>query len=152
MLQLNEAFIATFLFPFAAFMVEDFHVVSRSEDIGYYAGILASVFFGAQFCTSFFWGHISDKVGRKLAMLTGLVGSVVGLGVFGFSRTYAQAILGRALSGALSGNIGASILRARFRVFSAAHTHAHTHTELASHPPCAHAIADAMPGARVATA
>lgn len=114
-LQLNEAFTATMIFPFAAFMVEDFNVVSRPQDVGFYAGILGAVFFGAQFCTSFLWGRVSDHIGRKLSLILGLIGSTMGMFVFGMSRTYAQAIIGRFMSGALSGNVGARAPSARVR-------------------------------------
>jgi MFS family permease len=52
------------------------------------------------------WGAISDQYGRKFALLTGTFGAAIGMAVFGSAKTYAQAILGRALCGLLSGNLG----------------------------------------------
>jgi MFS family permease len=52
------------------------------------------------------WGVISDRYGRKFALLTGTFGAAIGMAVFGSAKTYSQAILGRALCGLLSGNLG----------------------------------------------
>ncbi|KAF8398152.1 hypothetical protein HHK36_017078 [Tetracentron sinense] len=50
------------LFPFLYFMIRDFHIAKREEDIGYYAG--SSFMFGRAL-TSIFWGIIADRYGRK---------------------------------------------------------------------------------------
>lgn len=52
------------------------------------------------------WGIISDKYGRKLALLSGVFGAAIGMAIFGSAKTYTQAIIGRALCGLLSGNLG----------------------------------------------
>lgn len=52
------------------------------------------------------WGIISDKYGRKFALLTGVFGAAIGMAIFGSAKTYSQAIIGRALCGLLSGNLG----------------------------------------------
>jgi MFS family permease len=92
------------LFPFLAFMIEDLGY--SGHRLGYYAGGLAAAFCGAQFCSSILWGMISDKYGRKVAIVVGTFGTAIGMFVFGSARTYIQAIAGRALGGFLCGNIG----------------------------------------------
>jgi MFS family permease len=92
------------LFPFLAFMVEDFGY--EGHRLGYYAGMLAASFCGAQFFSSYFWGKISDRYGRKPAMILGLFGAAVGMAIFGTSKIYAQAVAGRLIAGFLSGNLG----------------------------------------------
>jgi MFS family permease len=87
-----------------AFMVEDFGY--HGHELGYYVGGLASAFCAAQFCSSVFWGKISDTYGRKVAVISGTFGTAVGMLVFGTAKTYPQAICGRLLSGFLSGNLG----------------------------------------------
>jgi MFS family permease len=74
--------------------------------LGIFAGLLAATFSGAQFCSSMVWGMISDRYGRKFALLTGVFGAAIGMAIFGSARSYTQAILGRALCGLLSGNLG----------------------------------------------
>ncbi len=44
-----QVFSSSMLFPFVAFMVEDFGITDNKSDIGYYAGALASCFSFAQF-------------------------------------------------------------------------------------------------------
>lgn len=99
------------LFAFAAFMVEDLIPGLPEENVGYYAGVLAASFQAAQCCTSIAWGRISDRVGRKPALLVGLVGSIVALIVVGFAPSYGIAVLGRVLAGSLNGNISAMLPR-----------------------------------------
>jgi MFS family permease len=81
-------FLVDLLFPFLAFMVEDMGYTG--ERLGYHAGLLAASFCGAQFCTSVPWGMISDRYGRRIAIILGTLGAGIGMFIFGFSKTYAQ--------------------------------------------------------------
>jgi hypothetical protein len=74
--------------------------------LGYHAGALAGTFCAAQFFSAVPWGRFSDKFGRKPGIILGVIGAAIGMLVLGFSKTFLQAIAGRALSGFLSGNIG----------------------------------------------
>lgn len=71
-------------------MVEDLGY--RKERLGVYTGILAASFCSAQFLSSLPWSWVSDKYGRKAALISGLLGSAVGMAIFGTSTTYAQGI------------------------------------------------------------
>jgi MFS family permease len=53
---LSESFSITMIFPFLAHMVRDFGVAENEEDIGFYAGWIASSFNLAQFIAAFMWG------------------------------------------------------------------------------------------------
>jgi MFS family permease len=53
-----------------------------------------------------FWGRLSDKVGRKPILLTGLAGTGISMLMFGFAPNLPVALLARAVGGALNGNIG----------------------------------------------
>lgn len=103
-LQIAEAMNIYVLFPFIVAMVEDFGY--SGAELGYYTGGLAAAFCGAQFVTAVVWGKLSDKYGRKPILIFGTFGAGLGMLIFGFSRTYTQAILGRVVSGLLSGNLG----------------------------------------------
>jgi len=83
------------------------------EDLGYtghrlgvYAGGLAASFSGSQFLSSYLWGKISDKFGRKPSVVIGTLGAAVGMLIFGLSKSYTQAVIGRCIAGLLNGNIG----------------------------------------------
>ena len=88
-------------------MILDFGYSSTLRDAGYSSGFLASSFFFAQVLTSYAWGWLSDRVGRRPIMLFGAVGSSVSVLAFGFSRSYPWALCARSLSGLLS-NLGVS--------------------------------------------
>ncbi|CAM9383191.1 unnamed protein product, partial [Ectocarpus fasciculatus] len=104
MVQLCEGININVLFPFVAFMVEDFGYTGK--ELGYHVGALAATFCLAQFLSSVPWGALSDRVGRKPPVVLGVLGSAMGMVVLGFSETYGQAIAGRAISGLLTGNVG----------------------------------------------
>lgn len=52
---------------------------------------------------SFFWGWLSDRIGRKPVILIGLGGSMISFLGFGFSYTFPLAIISRSLGGLLNG-------------------------------------------------
>ncbi|KAI0316457.1 MFS general substrate transporter [Amylostereum chailletii] len=74
--------------------------------VGYYVGVMQSVFFATQALTVLHWSRISDVIGRKPVVLTGLVGLSLSMYCFGLSTTYWGAVFSRSLNGALNGNIG----------------------------------------------
>ena len=55
-----------------------------------------------QFLFAPFWGHLSDRVGRKPILLLGLVGNAVGLFLFGVSSGLVELYAARGLSGLMS--------------------------------------------------
>jgi MFS family permease len=67
-------------------MIEDMGYTG--EQLGYHAGILGAAFCGAQFCTSVLWGVISDRFGRKPAIIVGTAGAGLGMLVFGFAKSF----------------------------------------------------------------
>ncbi|KAI8601236.1 major facilitator superfamily domain-containing protein [Dissophora ornata] len=58
------------------------------------------------FCTSIFWGYMSDRYGRRPILLLGLCGSTVACIFFGLSKSLAWAITSRSMCGLLNGNVG----------------------------------------------
>ncbi|CAH1768179.1 13673_t:CDS:2 [Entrophospora sp. SA101] len=103
---ISEPFNSTILLPFIYFMVRDFGVSDDDKEIGFYAGLIASSFFFAQFCFSIFWGYMSDKFGRRPILLFGLFGNMVTCFMFGLSKNLLWAIASRSTCGMLNGNIG----------------------------------------------
>ncbi|KAJ3214167.1 hypothetical protein HK099_007003 [Clydaea vesicula] len=86
-------------------MVRDFGL-GTEEEIGFYVGFIASSFSLAQLMTSILWGWLSDRVGRRPVLLTGLIGNAIATLSFGVSKNLIWAILSRAACGFLNGNIG----------------------------------------------
>ncbi|KAF9085796.1 hypothetical protein BGX29_001770 [Mortierella sp. GBA35] len=102
----SEPLTSTILFPFVYFMVTDFHITKNEDEIGFFCGLIASSFFFAQFCTSIFWGYMSDRYGRRPILLLGLCGSTIACIFFGLSKSLAWAVISRSMCGLLNGNVG----------------------------------------------
>jgi hypothetical protein len=94
------------IFPYVYFMIESFHITSDANRIALFAGLVTSVFAAAECVGAGFWGNLSDRIGRKPVLLTGLAGTGVSMIIFGFAPNLAVALFARALGGALNGNIG----------------------------------------------
>ncbi|CAM8968314.1 unnamed protein product [Rhodiola kirilowii] len=94
------------LFPFLYFMVKDFHVAKRDEDIGFYAGFIGSAFMVGRALTAVLWGTAADKYGRKPVILIGTIAVVIFNTLFGFSTNLWIAIATRFFLGALCGVLG----------------------------------------------
>ncbi|KAL2060918.1 hypothetical protein VTL71DRAFT_8970 [Oculimacula yallundae] len=94
------------IFPYVYFMVKDFKVAHSDAEISVYAGMVTSAFAFAEFSSGVPWGKLSDRIGRKPVLLTGLAGTALSMLIFGFSPNLPTALLARALGGLLNGNIG----------------------------------------------
>ncbi|KAB5536061.1 major facilitator superfamily domain-containing protein [Coniochaeta sp. 2T2.1] len=94
------------IFPYIYHMVEDFNITEDKSKISFYAGLVTSAFTFAEFSTGVLWGRLSDRIGRKPVLLTGLAGTGLSVLIFGFSPNLTVALIARALGGLLNGNIG----------------------------------------------
>ena len=79
---------------------------AKEGSVGLYVGSIASSFALAQFATNFFWGWLSDHIGRKPVVLTGTFLTAMSFVAFGFVRTFPQAIAVQAMMGLVNGNQG----------------------------------------------
>ncbi|XP_040991667.1 protein ZINC INDUCED FACILITATOR-LIKE 1-like isoform X1 [Juglans microcarpa x Juglans regia] len=94
------------LFPFLYFMIRDFHIAKREEDIGYYAGYVGSSFMLGRVLTSVFWGIVADRYGRKPVIIIGSITVVIFNTLFGLSVNFWMAVTTRFLLGSLNGLLG----------------------------------------------
>ncbi|TFK75082.1 MFS general substrate transporter [Pluteus cervinus] len=101
-LQLSEPLTSNVIYPFAPQLIRDIGITHGNESqVGYYVGLMQSLFFLGQACTVLHWSRISDRVGRKPVILSGLFGLCFCMYGFGLSRTFWGLVLCRSLSGAL---------------------------------------------------
>ncbi|PWN53900.1 major facilitator superfamily MFS-1 [Violaceomyces palustris] len=91
--------------PFLFFMIDDFGVGGESE-VGFWAGIVSSVFFFAQFLTSLLWASVAEKRGRRFVLMVSLVGNAASLVLFGMATNLPTAIMIRLAQGLFNGAVG----------------------------------------------
>ncbi|KAK1318780.1 Protein ZINC INDUCED FACILITATOR-LIKE 1 [Acorus calamus] len=106
LVTLGTALPISSLFPFLYFMIRDFHIAKRVEDIGYYAGYVGSAFMFGRALTSIIWGMIADRYGRKPVIVIGTLSVVIFNTLFGLSMNFWMAISMRFLLGSLNGLLG----------------------------------------------
>ncbi|KAG2040637.1 MFS multidrug-resistance DHA1 sub-family [Suillus americanus] len=106
-LQVAEPLSSQVIAPFAPQLIRDIGITNGDEtSVGYYVGLMYSLFFAAQALTVLHWSRMSDHIGRKPVILTGLLGISISMYCFCLSTTFSGLVLSRALSGALNGNVG----------------------------------------------
>ncbi|KAF8071615.1 member of major facilitator superfamily multidrug-resistance, DHA1 sub-family [Lyophyllum atratum] len=106
-LQLLEPLTSHVIYPFAPELIREIGITFGDEShVGYYVGLLQSLFYFAEAMTVLYWSRTSDRIGRKPVILIGLFGSSLSMLCFGLSKSFYGLVLSRCISGALNGNIG----------------------------------------------
>ncbi|KAI0688763.1 MFS general substrate transporter [Cytidiella melzeri] len=88
--------------PYVNTMVYDLGL----RPVGYYSGLLSTAVSVGSFLTVFPWGWLSDRFGRTRIIAFGTLGLGLSAAGFGLSKSFAQALLFRFLSGIFTGYIG----------------------------------------------
>lgn len=105
-MRMTEPISFTVIFPFVNAMLRvNLPPSIPDSQLGYYAGIVESTFAFVQFLTIFWWARLSDRIGRKPVLLTGLLGSFLSVNAFGLARSFPQMVLARSIAGLMNGNI-----------------------------------------------
>jgi MFS family permease len=91
------------IFPFIAQMVQRNGNLPVA-DVGFYSGLIESLFSATQMMVLIFWGKLADKLGRKPILIYSLVGMAIGPALFGMAASLWQMILFRCLAGVFSGS------------------------------------------------
>ena len=104
-ISLSEQTALNSISPYLPDMASTFPEVNPGQ-VGVYVGTIASAFALAQLATNFFWGWLSDRIGRKPVILIGTLLTAACFVAFGFCRTLWQAIVVQALMGLVNGNQG----------------------------------------------
>ncbi|KAG9001956.1 hypothetical protein FRB93_011928 [Tulasnella sp. JGI-2019a] len=103
--RLAEPIAYSQIFPYINQMVEELHVTKKSADIGFYSGLVDGLFACAQLLTIFQWGRLSDRIGRKPVIISGLTGVALASSCFGLSTKFWHTLVFRAMAGGLTGNV-----------------------------------------------
>ncbi|KAG8789025.1 hypothetical protein FRC12_013974 [Ceratobasidium sp. 428] len=111
---LSEPCTAAVLLPFINNLVYEVGITKGDKSkIGYYAGLIESLFFMTESLFILQYGRLSDRIGRRPVLFFGLAGLVLSSLCFGMSKSFTGILVSRALAGALNGNAGVikSVLR-----------------------------------------
>ncbi|KAF8553972.1 MFS general substrate transporter [Imleria badia] len=102
-----EPISSAYIFPFINQLIGELGITGGDDrKIGYYAGLIESLFFVTQALTTWQWSRLSDFIGRRPVILFGLLGLSASNFAFGLSRTLGMLIISRCIAGVLNGNIG----------------------------------------------
>jgi len=74
-------------------------------DVGFYSGLIESVFSLTQMFVMLLWGRAADRFGRKPVLVLSLVGVSGATALFGMARGIGQMMLYRSLAGVFAGTI-----------------------------------------------
>ena len=85
LITLADSIVITFLMPMVPYMVRNYGVAE--EDVGFFAGSLASAYNLAGLFSGCFWGRMSDTYGRRPVLLFGLLSTGATVVWFGLAGT-----------------------------------------------------------------
>ncbi|KAF8840974.1 MFS general substrate transporter [Paxillus ammoniavirescens] len=105
----------TQLFPYVNEFMNDLHLTDDPSRIGFYSGLVASLFtifaslestFAvAQLSSIYPWARLSDVIGRRPVVLVGILGLATATLLFGLSKSLVAVLVARCIGGLFSGNI-----------------------------------------------
>ncbi|KIW26241.1 uncharacterized protein PV07_09354 [Cladophialophora immunda] len=92
------------IFPFVNQMIWDTGEVAET-DVGFYSGLIESLFSLTQMLLMIPWGKAADHFGRKPVLVSSLGGVAVATAIFGLSKSIWQMVLFRCFAGVFAGTI-----------------------------------------------
>lgn len=92
------------IFPYINQMLQ-YNVGLPATDVGFYSGLIESLFSLTQMLVMMFWAKAANRFGRKPVLVFSMLGVSVSTGIFGLARTLWQMILLRCLAGVFAGTI-----------------------------------------------
>jgi sugar phosphate permease len=92
------------IFPYIVEMAQKNGHLDKA-DVGFYSGLIESLFSLTQMVVMIFWGRAADRFGRKPVLVTSLLGVSFATALFGMAKTIAQMVIFRCLAGVFAGTI-----------------------------------------------
>ncbi|KAG8887941.1 hypothetical protein FRB98_008699 [Tulasnella sp. 332] len=89
------------IYPF----INEMLIVHGISNPGYSSGFIEGAFAFAQLCTVYYWGSLSDRIGRRPVLLFGLISIAFFTSCFGLSLNFPMIVAFRFLSRAATGNL-----------------------------------------------
>ncbi|KAF8311040.1 MFS general substrate transporter [Clavulina sp. PMI_390] len=91
------------VFPFINQMLVELHVVDDPEQVGFYSGLIESIFSVTSFITILPLSYASDYYGRRPVILIGMTGLGISLLFLGISRSFLALVISRCIGGGMGG-------------------------------------------------
>lgn len=85
------------IFPYINELIWNTGVTDDPKEIGYYSGVVESVFAIAQLVAMYPWGVLSDTAGRRPAILAGAAGLALTTLIFGLSQDFKSILISRSI-------------------------------------------------------
>ena len=92
------------IFPFVNQMIKETGDIAE-ENVGFWSGMIESLFSATQMLLMIFYGRAADRLGRKPVLVFSLAGVTLASALFGFSKTVGQMIAFRCLAGVFGGSV-----------------------------------------------
>lgn len=92
------------IFPFINQMIQEESGL-KEEDVGFWTGMIESLFSLVQMVLMIFYGRMADRLGRKPILVFSLGGVSLATALFGLSKTLWQMIFFRCLAGVFAGSV-----------------------------------------------
>lgn len=92
------------IFPFVPQMIHEVGDIP-SDQVGYYTGLIESLFSITQMLLMISWGKASDRFGRRPVLIFSLWGVAGATALFGFSRNLWQMVVFRCSAGVFAGTV-----------------------------------------------
>lgn len=96
------------MYPFLNQLIAGLSITHGDEKkVGYYSGLMDTLFYTAQAITAYHWNKLSNYKGRKPIILSSLLFVILSCLLFGFSRSYWTGfVLSRCIAGLFNANVG----------------------------------------------
>ena len=104
--MLTQSYLLISVFPYSGFLAMHLLPQLNQENVGSYAGFIASCFMLGRMISSFEWGKATDKYGRKFAIQATLLLSAIFSILFGLAPSFKYALFFRFMLGLSNGMIG----------------------------------------------
>ena len=105
LLRATDSIAWTSIFPYVYSMIRSYSSVEETQ-ISYYTGLMIAIFTFCEFLSGMLWAKLSDRIGRKPALLIGSFCGIVTALALGFSKSISLAVASRAFGGLFNPNVG----------------------------------------------
>jgi len=104
--MLVQSFLLVSVFPYAGFLAMKLVPSVNEENAGRYAGFIGASFMAGRMFTSFLWGKVADRFGRKIVLKVSLLLSLIFSVLFGLAPTMSVALGARFILGLSNSLLG----------------------------------------------